>query len=65
MRINSREIRKILGRIWTAPKRIFETFCTQEAPRCNGMSATLTTFYFDLENKNRGFFQYYIPCEGK
>jgi hypothetical protein len=24
------KIWKILGRIWTAPKRIFETFCTQE-----------------------------------
>jgi hypothetical protein len=29
----------------TTTKRIFETFCTQEAPRCIGMSATLTTFY--------------------
>jgi hypothetical protein len=45
MRINSRKIRKILGRIWTAPKCIFETFCTQEAPRCIGMNATLTTIY--------------------
>jgi hypothetical protein len=44
MRINSRKVRKILGRILTAPKRIFETFCTQEAPRCIGMNATLTTF---------------------
>jgi hypothetical protein len=31
MRINSRKVRKILGRIWTAPTRIFETPCTQEA----------------------------------
>jgi hypothetical protein len=41
MRINSRKIRKILKRVRTPPKRIFETFCTQEAPRCIGMNATL------------------------
>jgi hypothetical protein len=46
MRINSRKIRKILGRIWTEPKRIFETFYTQEAPRCIGMNATLTSNQF-------------------
>jgi hypothetical protein len=51
MRINSRKISKILGRIWTAPKRIFETFSTQEAPRCISINATLTTFYFDSENQ--------------
>jgi hypothetical protein len=45
MRINSRKIRKILGRIWSTPRRIFETFCTQEAPRCIGMNATHRTFY--------------------
>jgi hypothetical protein len=38
--------KQILGRVWTPPKRIFETFCTQEALRCIGMNATLTTFYF-------------------
>jgi hypothetical protein len=54
MRINSRKIRKILKRIWTAPKRIFETFCTQEAPRCIGMNATLTTF-FNLEYQTKDF----------
>jgi hypothetical protein len=53
MRINPRKIRKILGRIWTAPKRIFETFCTQETPRCIGMNATLTTFiWFRKSNKD-------------
>jgi hypothetical protein len=36
MRINPRKIWKIVGRIWIAPKRIFETFGTQEAPRCIG-----------------------------
>jgi hypothetical protein len=30
MRINPRKVRKILGRIWAAPKRIFEPFCTQK-----------------------------------
>jgi hypothetical protein len=54
MRINSRKVRKILGRIWVAPKRIFEIFCTQEAPRCIGMNATLTTF-FNLENPTKDF----------
>jgi hypothetical protein len=37
--------RKILARVRTAPKRIFETFCTQETPRCFCMNATLTTIY--------------------
>jgi hypothetical protein len=45
MRISPREFRKILGRVWTALKHIFETFCTQEALRYIGMNATLTTFY--------------------
>jgi hypothetical protein len=45
MRINSRKIWKILGRGRTTSKHIFETFNTQEATRCIGMSATLTTFY--------------------
>jgi hypothetical protein len=64
MRINSRKIRKILGKVWTAPKRIFATFSTQEAPRCIGMSATLN-FLFDLENQTRFFFLYYISCKEK
>jgi hypothetical protein len=55
MRINSRKIRKILGRIWTAPKRIFETFSTQEAPRYIGMNATHTTFYL-IQKIKQGFF---------
>jgi hypothetical protein len=54
MRINSRKIQKILGRVWSAPKRIFETFCTQEAPICIDMSATLTTFYL-LKKINKDF----------
>jgi galactose-1-phosphate uridylyltransferase len=58
MRINSRKVRKILGRIWTAPKRIFETFCTQETPRCISMNATLTTFY--LIHKIKQEFSYTI-----
>jgi hypothetical protein len=62
MRINSRKIRKILGRVWTTPKRIFETFCTQEAPRCTDMNATHTTFYL-IQKIKQGFFLYYIPCK--
>jgi hypothetical protein len=64
MRINSRKIRKILGRIWAAPKRIFETLSTQEAPRCIGMNATLTTFYL-LKKIKQGFFLYYISYKEK
>jgi hypothetical protein len=64
MSINSRKIRKILGRVRTAPKHIFETFSTQEAPRCIGMNATLTTFYLLKKNK-QGFFLYYISCKEK
>jgi hypothetical protein len=59
MRIHSRKIQKILGRVWTAPKRIFETFSTQEAPRCIGMNATLITFIC-LRKSNKDFFSYTI-----
>jgi hypothetical protein len=62
MRINSRKIQKILGRVLTAPKLIFETLSTQEAPRCIGMNATLTTFYL-LKKIKQGFFLCYIPCK--
>jgi hypothetical protein len=54
MRINSRKVQKILGRIWTTPKRIFETFCTQETPRYIGMNATLTTFCL-IQKIKQGF----------
>jgi hypothetical protein len=59
MRINSRKIRKILGRIWTAPKRIFETFCTQETPRCIGVNAALTNIYL-IQKIKKEFFPYTI-----
>jgi hypothetical protein len=52
MRINFRKIRKILGRVWTTPKRIFETFCTQEVSRYIGMNATLNHL-FNLENQTK------------
>jgi hypothetical protein len=64
MRINSRKIQKILGRVWTAPKRIFETFSTQETPRCIGMNATLTTFYL-IQKIKQGSFLYNISCKEK
>jgi hypothetical protein len=54
MRINSRKVRQILGRVWTTRRRIFETFCTQEAPRCIVMNATLTTFYL-IQKIKQGF----------
>jgi hypothetical protein len=43
MRINHRKIRKILERVWTAPKRIFETFLHSRTTRCIGMNATHIT----------------------
>jgi hypothetical protein len=55
MRINPRKIQKILERFWTAPKRIFEILCTQEAPRCIGMNATLTTFFLIQKNQTKVF----------
>jgi hypothetical protein len=64
MRINSRKIRKNLGRVRTAPKRIFETFCTQEALDAIGMNATLITFYLIQKNQTKVFL-YYISCEEK
>jgi hypothetical protein len=63
-KINSRKAQKIRGRIWTALTRIFETFCTQEAPRCISMNATLTTLYL-IQKINHGFFVYYISCKEK
>jgi hypothetical protein len=62
MRINSRKILKILGKVWTAPKRIFETFSTQEAPRCIGMDATLTTFIC-LRKSNKDFSYTIFPVK--
>jgi hypothetical protein len=62
MRINSRKVRKILGRIWTTPKRIFETFCTEEAPRCIIMNATHKTIYL-ISEKQQKFSLYYVPCK--
>jgi hypothetical protein len=64
MRINSRKIWKILGRVWTRPRRIFETISTQEAPRCIGMNAILTMFYL-IQKVKQGFFLYYISCKEK
>jgi hypothetical protein len=54
MRINSRKVWKILGRIWTAPKRIFETFCTQEPLGASYECKTLS-FLFNLENQTMDF----------
>jgi hypothetical protein len=53
VRLNSRKVWKIRGRIWTTPKCIFETFRTQEAPRCINMNATGITIFFNLENQTK------------
>jgi hypothetical protein len=63
MRINSRKIQKILRRIWTAPKRVFETLSTQEAPRCISMNATLTTFYLIFRKSNKDFSYTIFPVK--
>jgi hypothetical protein len=62
MRINPRKFRKILERIRIAPKHVFETLSTQEAPRCIGMNATHKTIYLISEKQPR-FSLYYIPCK--
>jgi hypothetical protein len=58
MRINPRKVRKILGSIWTAPNRTFETFCTQEAPRCIGMNATRIEPIYLFQKIKQRFFSY-------
>jgi hypothetical protein len=63
MRINTRKIWKILERLWSTPKHIFETFCTQKAPRCIGMNATLTIFLFNLENQTKDFSYTIFPVK--
>jgi hypothetical protein len=63
VRINSRKFRNTLGRIWTTPKRIFETFSSQEAPRCIGMNATHITFLFNLENQSKDFSYTIFPVK--
>jgi hypothetical protein len=62
MRINSRKSGKFSGTFWTAPNRIFETFSTQEAPRCIGMNATLTPFYL-IQKIKQGFFLTIFPVK--
>jgi hypothetical protein len=62
MRINSRKIRKIPGRVWTTPKHIFETFCTQEAPRCIGINATLNHL-FNFRKTNKGLSYTIFPVK--
>jgi hypothetical protein len=47
---------------WTTPKRIFETFCTQEAPRYIGVNATLTTFYL-IQKIKQGFSYTIFPVK--
>jgi hypothetical protein len=61
MRINSRKFSEGFGQRLNT---FLEPFCTQEAPRCIGMNATLITFYF-LKKIKQGFFLYYISCKEK
>jgi hypothetical protein len=59
MRINSRKIQKTLETIWTAPKRLFGTFCTQEAPRCINTQNHL----FNFRKTNKGFLYTIFPVK--
>jgi hypothetical protein len=58
MRINSRKIQKILGSVWTAPKRIFKTFSTQE-PLDASAECNTHNFYL-IQKIKQGFFSYTI-----
>jgi hypothetical protein len=62
MRINSRKIRKILRRVWTAPKRIFETFCTQE-PLDASAWMQHSQLCFDSENQTKDFSYTIFPVK--
>jgi hypothetical protein len=54
MRINSRKIRKILGRIWTAPKRIFETFLHSRTTMMHRHECN-TQLFICLRKSNKDF----------
>jgi hypothetical protein len=60
MRINSKKVRKILRRIWTAPKRTFETFCTQETLDASAWMQHSQLFIWFRKIEQRIFFLYYI-----
>jgi hypothetical protein len=45
MRINFRKSGKFSGEVGQLLNAFLKPFCPQQAPRCNGMNATLTTFY--------------------
>jgi hypothetical protein len=45
MRINPKKSRKFSEGFGQLLNAFLKPFCTQEAPRCTGMNATLTTFY--------------------
>jgi hypothetical protein len=59
MRINSRKIRKILGRGWTDPKRIFETLLHSRNTKMHRHECN-TQLLFNLENQTKDFFSYTI-----
>jgi hypothetical protein len=63
MRINSRNIRKILERVWTAPTRIFVTFLHSRTTRCFGMNETLTTFCLIQKNRTKDFSYTIFPVK--
>jgi hypothetical protein len=53
MRINSRKIRKILGRVRTAPKRIFETFSLKKHQDASAwMQHSALFIWFRKSNKD-------------
>jgi hypothetical protein len=63
MKINLRKIRKILGKIWTAPKRIFETFLHPRSTEMHRHECNTLNFLFDSEKSNKGFSYTIFPVK--
>jgi hypothetical protein len=55
MRINSRKIRKILGRVWIAPKRILKSFCTHEPLDASAWMQHSLNHLFNFRKTNKDF----------
>jgi hypothetical protein len=63
MIIISRKVWKILGRIWTAPKRILKAFCTHEKTKMHRHECNTRNFLFNLENQTMDFSYTIFPVK--
>jgi hypothetical protein len=54
MRINSGKIQKILGRVWTTPKRILKPLHTRST-KMHRHECNTNNFLLDLEKSNKEF----------